>query len=56
MTWISLESAVVVRDVPMPESEFWWGMVVEMFVCTDKHRFRCHVISQTRCSDLLRAE
>ena len=30
MTWISLESGVVVRDVPMPESESGWGMVIEI--------------------------
>src|SRR5215472_8757220 len=30
MTWISLEPGVVVRDVPMPESESGWGMVVEI--------------------------
>ena len=30
MTWISLEPGVVVRDVPMPESESWWGTVVEI--------------------------
>jgi hypothetical protein len=29
MTWISLEPGVVVRDVPMSESESGWGMVVE---------------------------
>jgi hypothetical protein len=28
--WISLESGVVVRDVPMAESESGWGMVVEI--------------------------
>jgi hypothetical protein len=26
MSWISLEPGVVVRDVPMPESESGWGM------------------------------
>jgi hypothetical protein len=30
MTWISLEPGVVVRDVPMPESESGWGMVIEI--------------------------
>ena len=30
MTWTSLEPGVVVRDVPMPESEAGWGMVVEI--------------------------
>jgi hypothetical protein len=30
MTWISLEPGVVVRDVPMPESESGWGVVVEI--------------------------
>ena len=30
MTWISLEPGVVVRDVPMPESESGWSMVVEI--------------------------
>jgi hypothetical protein len=30
MTRISLEPGVVVRDVPMAESEFGWGMVVEI--------------------------
>ena len=30
MTWISLEPGVVVRDVPMPESESGWGTVVEI--------------------------
>ena len=30
MTLISLEPGVVVRDVPMPESESGWGMVVEI--------------------------
>jgi hypothetical protein len=30
MTWISLEPGVLVRDVPMPESESGWGMVVEI--------------------------
>jgi hypothetical protein len=30
MSWISLEPGVVVRDVPMPESESGWGMVVEI--------------------------
>jgi hypothetical protein len=30
MTWISLEPGVIVRDVPMPESESGWGMVVEI--------------------------
>jgi hypothetical protein len=30
MTWISLEPGVVVRDVPMSESESGWGMVVEI--------------------------
>ena len=30
MTWISLEPGVVVRDVPMPESESGWGMVLEI--------------------------
>jgi FHA domain len=30
MTWIPLEPGVVVRDVPMPESESGWGMVVEI--------------------------
>ena len=30
MTWISLEPGVVVRDVPRPESESGWGMVVEI--------------------------
>ena len=54
MTWISSEPGVVVRDVPMPESDSGWGMVVEiiMCVCTEKRRFRCHAISQTGCSDL----
>ena len=58
MTWISLEPGVVVRDVPMPESESGWGWSSRsiMCVCTDNHRFRYHVISQIRCSDLLRAE
>ena len=28
MTWIPLEPGVVVRDLPMPESESGWGMVV----------------------------
>ena len=60
MTWISLEPGVVVRDVPMPESESGWGMVIEINNVRvhyfSKHRFRCHVISQTRCSVLLRAE
>ena len=50
MTWISLEPGVVVRDVPMPESELGgaWSSKSIMCVCTDQHRFRCHVISQTR--------
>src|SRR5262245_12822973 len=57
MTWISLEPGVVVRDVPMPESESGWGSKSIMCVCTEKQRFRCHVISQTRCSDFfMRAE
>jgi hypothetical protein len=30
MTWISLEPGVVVRDVPMPESESGWGMIIEI--------------------------
>jgi hypothetical protein len=30
MTWKSLEPGVVVRDVPMPESESGWGMIVEI--------------------------
>jgi hypothetical protein len=30
MTWISLEPGVVVRDVPMSESESGWGLVVEI--------------------------
>ena len=30
MTWISLEPGVVVHDVPMPESESGWGMVIEI--------------------------
>jgi len=30
MTWISLEPGVVVRDVPMSESESGWSMVVEI--------------------------
>ena len=30
MTWISSEPGVVVRDVPMPESDSGWGMVVEI--------------------------
>ena len=30
MTWISLEPGVVVRDVPMAESESGWGIVVEI--------------------------
>jgi hypothetical protein len=30
MTWIALEPGVVVRDVPMPESESGWGMVIEI--------------------------
>ena len=30
MTWIPLEPGVVVHDVPMPESESGWGMVVEI--------------------------
>ena len=30
MSWISLEPGVVVRDVPMPESESGWGMVIEI--------------------------
>jgi hypothetical protein len=47
MTWISLEPGVVVRDVPMPESESGWGMV--MCVCIDKHRFYCHAIH--KCDD-----
>jgi hypothetical protein len=29
MIWI-LEPGVVVRDVPMPESESGWGMVIEI--------------------------
>src|SRR5262249_51215918 len=29
MTWISLEPGVVVRDVPTPESESGWGIVIE---------------------------
>ena len=29
-TWISLEPGVVVRDVPMPESESGWGIVIEI--------------------------
>jgi hypothetical protein len=29
-TWISLEPGVVVRDVPMAESESGWGRVVEI--------------------------
>jgi hypothetical protein len=54
MTWISLEPGVVVRDVPMPESKSGWGWSSKsiMCVCTEKQRFRCQVISQTRCSDL----
>jgi hypothetical protein len=30
MTWISPKPEVVVRDVPMPESESGWGMVIEI--------------------------
>jgi hypothetical protein len=30
MTWIPLEPGVVVRDVPMAESESGWGMVIEI--------------------------
>jgi hypothetical protein len=30
MTWISLEPGVVVRDVPMADSESGWGMIVEI--------------------------
>jgi len=30
MTWISLEPGVVVRDVPMPESESGWGIIIEI--------------------------
>ena len=30
MTWISLEPGVVVRDVPMAESDSGWGMVIEI--------------------------
>ena len=30
MSWISLEPGVVVRDVPMAESESGWGLVVEI--------------------------
>src|SRR5262249_15886950 len=30
MTWISLEPGVVVRDVPTPESESGWGIVIEI--------------------------
>ena len=33
MSWISLEPGVVVRDVPMLESESGWGMVVEITAC-----------------------
>ena len=33
MTWISLEPEVVVRDVPMPESESGWGMVYRNQQC-----------------------
>jgi hypothetical protein len=29
-TWISLEPGVVVRDVPMAESESGWGIVIEI--------------------------
>ena len=29
-TWISLEPGVVVRDVPMPESESGWGIIIEI--------------------------
>ena len=58
MTWISLEPGVVVRDIPMLKANMGgaWSSKSIMCVCTDNHRFRCHVISQTRCSDLLRAE
>jgi hypothetical protein len=58
MTWMSLEPGVVVRDVPMPESESGgsWSSKSIMCVHTDKHRFRCHLISQIRCSVLFRAE
>jgi hypothetical protein len=37
----------------MPESESGWGMVVEI---NNVRVHRCHVISQTRCNELLRAE
>ena len=30
MTWISLEPGVVARDVPMPESESGWGIIIEI--------------------------
>ena len=30
MTWISLEPSVLVRDIPMSESESGWGMAVEI--------------------------
>jgi hypothetical protein len=30
MTWISLEPGVVVRDVPMSESESGWGIIIEI--------------------------
>ena len=30
MTWISLEPGVVVRDVPMPDSDSGWGMIIEI--------------------------
>src|SRR5262249_47993215 len=54
LPWISLEPGVVVRDVPMPESKSGWGWSSKsiMCVCTEKQRFRCQVISQTRCGDL----
>ena len=29
-TWISLEPGVVVRDVPTPERESGWGIVIEI--------------------------
>jgi hypothetical protein len=40
MTWISLERGVVVRDVPMPESESGWASLLKSttYVCIDKHR------------------
>lgn len=58
MTWISLAPGVVCATSRCLKANLGgaWSSKSIMCVCTDNHRFRCHVISQTRCSDLLRAE